>query len=70
MYGLRYSFCHVGMELNGLTSGCPIHNLIPEWNDLVYRGRWKEAFERLAKRITFQSLRDVFVQHRVKDRAP
>lgn len=40
-------FCHMGIELNGLTSGCPIHNLIPEWNDLVYRGRWKEALERL-----------------------
>ncbi|MDQ0161433.1 glutamate synthase subunit beta [Bacillus alveayuensis] len=40
-------FCHMGYELNGLTSGCPIHNLIPEWNDLVYKGRWKEALERL-----------------------
>jgi len=40
-------FCHMGIELNGLTSGCPIHNLIPEWNELVYRGRWKEALERL-----------------------
>ncbi|MGG4000354.1 glutamate synthase subunit beta [Anoxybacillus kestanbolensis] len=46
-------FCHMGMELNGLTSGCPIHNLIPEWNDLVYRGRWKEAFERLVKTNNF-----------------
>src|SRR6266498_5216970 len=27
--------------------GCPVNNLIPEWNDLVYRGRWKEAIERL-----------------------
>ncbi|MBO8155064.1 MAG: glutamate synthase subunit beta [Bacillaceae bacterium] len=40
-------FCHMGLELNGLTSGCPINNLIPEWNDLVYRGRWKEALDRL-----------------------
>lgn len=40
-------FCHMGLELNGLTSGCPIHNLIPEWNDLVYKGRWKEALDRL-----------------------
>ncbi|WP_243290167.1 glutamate synthase subunit beta [Bacillus sp. FJAT-47783] len=40
-------FCHMGMELNGLTSGCPIHNLIPEWNDLVYKGQWKEALDRL-----------------------
>lgn len=40
-------FCHIGMEIQGATSGCPIHNLIPEWNDLVYRGRWKEALDRL-----------------------
>jgi glutamate synthase (NADPH/NADH) small chain len=46
-------FCHMGMELNGLTSGCPIHNLIPEWNDLVYRGRWKEALDRLLKTNNF-----------------
>jgi NAD(P)H-dependent glutamate synthase small subunit len=46
-------FCHIGMEINGLTSGCPIHNLIPEWNDLVYRGRWKEALDRLLKTNNF-----------------
>ncbi|KGX87499.1 glutamate synthase subunit beta [Pontibacillus litoralis] len=40
-------FCHSGMEIKGVASGCPIHNLIPEWNDLVYRGKWKEALERL-----------------------
>src|SRR5205814_5998490 len=42
-------FCHTGTLLNGMASGCPIHNLIPEWNDLVYRGLWKEALERLHK---------------------
>ncbi|MCV9885989.1 glutamate synthase small subunit [Metabacillus halosaccharovorans] len=46
-------FCHIGTEINGFTSGCPIHNLIPEWNDLVYRGRWKEALERLLKTNNF-----------------
>lgn len=46
-------FCHTGMELNGSASGCPIHNLIPEWNDLVYRGRWKEALDRLLKTNNF-----------------
>jgi glutamate synthase (NADPH/NADH) small chain len=46
-------FCHIGTEINGFTSGCPIHNLIPEWNDLVYRGRWKEALERLMKTNNF-----------------
>jgi len=40
-------FCHSGMLLAGMTSGCPLNNLIPEWNDLVYRGRWKDALERL-----------------------
>jgi glutamate synthase (NADPH) small chain len=46
-------FCHIGTEINGFASGCPIHNLIPEWNDLVYRGRWKEALERLMKTNNF-----------------
>ena len=41
-------FCHVGETGDGLTKGCPLHNLIPEWNDLVYRGRWREAYSRLA----------------------
>src|SRR5579863_5240539 len=46
-------FCHTGTLLNGAASGCPIHNLIPEWNDLVYRGLWKEALERLHKTNNF-----------------
>ncbi|MBX7120552.1 MAG: glutamate synthase subunit beta [Opitutaceae bacterium] len=40
-------FCHTGKLINGMASGCPINNLIPEWNDLIYRGRWKEALDRL-----------------------
>jgi glutamate synthase (NADPH/NADH) small chain len=40
-------FCHAGTVIGGLATGCPIHNLIPEWNDLVYRGRWREALDRL-----------------------
>lgn len=46
-------FCHMGMELEGITTGCPINNLIPEWNDLVYHGRWKEALDRLLKTNNF-----------------
>ncbi len=46
-------FCHTGSLLNGMASGCPIHNLIPEWNDLVYRGLWKEALDRLHKTNNF-----------------
>jgi glutamate synthase (NADPH/NADH) small chain len=40
-------FCHTGQIINGAASGCPINNLIPEWNDLVYRGHWREALDRL-----------------------
>ena len=46
-------FCHTGTIINGMVSGCPIHNLIPEWNDLVYRGLWYEAYLRLAKTNNF-----------------
>jgi len=34
-------------------AGCPVDNLIPEWNDLVYKGRWQEALERLHKTNNF-----------------
>lgn len=46
-------YCHTGVEMTGGTSGCPVHNLIPEWNQLVYRGLWKEALERLHKTNNF-----------------
>jgi glutamate synthase (NADPH/NADH) small chain len=46
-------FCHTGTLLSGMASGCPINNLIPEWNDLIYRGLWKEALERLHKTNNF-----------------
>ncbi|MEW6156774.1 MAG: glutamate synthase subunit beta [Verrucomicrobiota bacterium] len=46
-------FCHTGTLLSGMASGCPINNLIPEWNDLVYRGLWHEALDRLHKTNNF-----------------
>lgn len=46
-------FCHTGTLLSGMASGCPINNLIPEWNDLIYRGLWKEALDRLHKTNNF-----------------
>ena len=46
-------FCHIGIEINGAAAGCPINNLIPEWNDLVYRGKWREALDRLLKTNNF-----------------
>ncbi|NJR64464.1 MAG: glutamate synthase small subunit [Leptolyngbyaceae cyanobacterium CRU_2_3] len=46
-------FCHSGTLISGMASGCPINNLIPEWNDLVYRGLWREALDRLHKTNNF-----------------
>lgn len=46
-------FCHTGLEISRMASGCPINNLIPEWNDLVYRGLWEEALDRLHKTNNF-----------------
>ena len=46
-------FCHSGKLISGMASGCPINNLIPEWNDLIYRGLWREALDRLHKTNNF-----------------
>jgi len=46
-------FCHTGEMMVGGASGCPVHNLIPEWNDLVFRGQWQEALARLHKTNNF-----------------
>tara|TARA_B110000914_G_scaffold18702_1_gene14216 strand:+ start:340 stop:1779 length:1440 start_codon:yes stop_codon:yes gene_type:complete len=49
--GSRCMDCGVPFCQSG--NGCPIHNLIPEWNDLVYKGRWREALDRLHKTNNF-----------------
>jgi glutamate synthase (NADPH/NADH) small chain len=46
-------FCHTGKIINGAASGCPINNLIPEWNDLIYKGQWQDALHRLHKTNNF-----------------
>lgn len=46
-------FCHTGKLIEGMASGCPLHNIIPEWNDLVYKGRWREALDRLHRTNNF-----------------
>lgn len=47
-------FCHTGGQLiSSMAIGCPINNLIPEWNDLVFQGLWREALERLHKTNNF-----------------
>jgi glutamate synthase (NADPH/NADH) small chain len=46
-------FCHTGKLIAGMASGCPVNNLIPDWNDLVYRGQWREAAIRLHQTNNF-----------------
>ena len=46
-------FCHTGNVISGMASGCHVNNLIPEFNDLVYRGLWREALDRLHKTNNF-----------------
>lgn len=46
-------FCQFGGELNGMASGCPLQNLIPEFNDLVYRGSMEQAYKRLQRTNCF-----------------
>ena len=47
-------FCQSGdSQYAPKVAGCPVNNLIPEWNDLVYRGRWKDALDRLHKTNNF-----------------
>lgn len=46
-------FCQSGMKLDGFVTGCPLHNLIPEWNDEIYNGNMHEAYLRLIKTNNF-----------------
>ncbi|MCI5726048.1 MAG: glutamate synthase subunit beta [Clostridium sp.] len=46
-------FCQSGTTLNGMASGCPLNNLVPEWNDLVYIGNYEQAYYRLKKTNNF-----------------
>jgi len=46
-------FCQNGELIAGMVSGCPLHNLVPETNDLVWSGNWKQAYERLSKTHCF-----------------
>ena len=46
-------FCQAGMMISGMASGCPLNNLVPEWNDLIYTGNWEQAYKRLTKTNCF-----------------
>ena len=55
MYGLWSTILSVRKSnyLNGMASGCPLNNLVPEWNDLIYTGNWEQAYLRLKKTNPF-----------------
>lgn len=46
-------FCHTGTNLPSGASGCPVYNLIPDWNDMLYKGQWEKAFRLLLKTNNF-----------------
>ena len=46
-------FCQYGQKIKGMFSGCPLNNLIPEWNDLVFKGKYEQAHKRLKKTNNF-----------------
>ena len=46
-------FCQAGVQISGMVSGCPLHNLVPEINDLVYQGNLKAAYDRLSQTHCF-----------------
>lgn len=45
--------CQSAMKLSGMVTGCPLHNLIPEWNDQIYHGHFEHAYSRLQKTSNF-----------------
>ena len=46
-------FCQAGVTFDGALLGCPLHNLIPEWNDLLWNGNYEGALQRLLKTSPF-----------------
>ncbi len=58
------------MMMNGMVSGCPLHNLVPEWNDLVYTGNWGQAYNRLKETNSFPEFTSRVCPARVRQPAP
>lgn len=59
-------FCQSGMTIKGMTSGCPLNNLIPEWNDLLYTGNWNRHITGYIRQVTSLNLQAVCVLHSVR----
>lgn len=63
-------FCQSGMMIGGAASGCPLNNLIPEWNDLIYLGKDEKALERLLRTSSFPEFTSRYAQPSAKRPAP
>ena len=63
-------FCQSGVMMKGMVSGCPLNNLIPEWNDLIYTGNWQEAFNRLKRPIVSRNSHPGYARLPVRPPAP
>ena len=63
-------FCQSGMMICGMASGCPLHNLVPEWNDLVYTGNWQQAYNRLKRPTISPNSRPEYVRLCVRRHVP
>lgn len=63
-------FCQAGMMIGGMASGCPLNNLIPEWNDMIYNDNWEHAYARLSKTNNFLNLPAVYVRLSVRRHVP
>ncbi len=70
MYGLRSSVLPVRYDDQGMATGCPLHNLVPEWNDLVIQETGKQAYNRLKKTNNFRNLHPESARHFARRHVP
>ena len=61
-------FCQAGVRFDGRLLGCPLHNLIPEWNDLLWNGNYEGALQRLLKTSCFPEFTGVYARRCVSRR--
>lgn len=63
-------FCQNGSLLAGMTSGCPLHNLVPETNDLIYRGTGNRHMSVSKRHIVFRNLPEESARRSVRRHVP
>lgn len=59
-------FCQAGTMIAGMASGCPLQNLVPEWNDLVYLGNYEQHTAASPRQTVFRNLPPVSARHSAK----